>query len=106
MSNVKKYLLAHHIWGFTKWASISRPDPTGSDMVVLIILGTMSIGMGCEREIKKYLPNKILCLKEFPRIRIKKEYIALQGTTKDPLPQVKLGETLNLQLFGVCFWQK
>ena len=30
-------------------------------------------------------------------------YIALQGTTKDPLPQVKLGETLNLLFFGVCF---
>ena len=30
-------------------------------------------------------------------------YIALQGTTKDPLPQVKFGKILNLRLFGVCF---
>ena len=30
-------------------------------------------------------------------------YSALQGTTKEHLPQVKLGETLNLRLFGVCF---
>ena len=33
----------------------------------------------------------------------KQTYIALQGTTNEPLPQVKLGKTLNLQLFGVCF---
>ena len=33
-------------------------------------------------------------------------YIALQGSTKEPLLQVKLGQTLNLRLFGVCFWQK
>ena len=31
------------------------------------------------------------------------EYIALQGTRKEPLPQVKLGETLNLRFFGVYF---
>ena len=30
-------------------------------------------------------------------------YIALQGTTKEPLPHVKLGQTLNLRFFGVCF---
>ena len=29
--------------------------------------------------------------------------IALQGTTKEPLPQVKLGQTLSFRLFGVCF---
>ena len=32
-------------------------------------------------------------------------YIALQGTTKEPLPQVKLGETLNLR-FLVCVFDK
>ena len=30
-------------------------------------------------------------------------YIALQGTTQESLPQVKLGKTLNLRLFGVRF---
>ena len=30
-------------------------------------------------------------------------YIALQGTTKEPLPQVKLGKALNLRVFGMCF---
>jgi hypothetical protein len=30
-------------------------------------------------------------------------YIALQQTRQDSLPQVKLGKTLNLRLFGVCF---
>ena len=33
-------------------------------------------------------------------------YIALQGTRQESLPQVKLGKTLNLRLFDVCFWQK
>ena len=33
-------------------------------------------------------------------------YIALQGTTKVPLPHIKVGETLNLRLFGVCLHQK
>ena len=30
-------------------------------------------------------------------------FIALQVTSQDSLPQVKLGKTLNLRLFGVCF---
>ena len=30
-------------------------------------------------------------------------YIALQGTRQESLPHVKLGETLNFRLFGVCF---
>ena len=33
-------------------------------------------------------------------------YIALQQTRQDSLPQMKVGKTLNLRLFGVCFWQK
>ena len=33
-------------------------------------------------------------------------YISLQGTIKEPFPQVKLGKTLNSRLFGVCLWQK
>ena len=32
--------------------------------------------------------------------------IALQVTSQDSLPQVKLGNTLNLRLLGVCFWHK
>ena len=30
-------------------------------------------------------------------------YIALQGTRQESVPQVKLGKTLNLRVFGVCF---
>ena len=32
-------------------------------------------------------------------------YIALQQTRQDSVPQVKLGKTLNLQLFGVGLLQ-
>ena len=32
--------------------------------------------------------------------------IAPQGTRQESLPQVKLGKTLNLRLFSVCFWPK
>ena len=30
-------------------------------------------------------------------------YIALQQNRQDSLPEVKLGKTLSLRLFGVCF---
>ena len=30
-------------------------------------------------------------------------YIGLEGTTQESVPQVKLGQTLNLRLFGVVF---
>ena len=31
------------------------------------------------------------------------DYITVQLTAHESLPQVKLGKTLNLRIFGVCF---
>ena len=54
------------------------------------------------------LPSKVYqtLQDELSKTRPLLGYIALQGTRQESLPQVKLGDSLNLRLFGVCFWQK
>ena len=58
------------------------------------------------RNSEKYKNMKEIVYELYFNIKISNApilYIALQGTRQESLQQVKLGKTLNVRLFGVCF---